>query len=695
MRHQVEGVGLTPTVTDAPPARPSRSLLTSLAIINVNWDAGRQSYLDNFVPFALESMRRNAASDYSCHEVKENLVSVFGLDLPDHVVESILNRTTRNGALIRENRRYRFNPDGVDAVPNGIARTQAEVGRQHAAVIKELVEFAAERFDIRWSEDAAEEALLNHVERQAVPLLASAVEGRALAPHTGDKGGSDYIVSNYIVELHQQASSTFGHIEALVKGCMLSAALYVGSPGEVARRFRNTTLYLDTPVCLKALGLEGDEAKEATLETLRLATGQGARRACFEHTLREVEGVLEGAKTALRRGPGSETFTRGVSEHLYRIGATPNDVTLIIETLERDLAQLRIDVIEKPPHVASLTVDEQALEELMQERVFYSRDRAREYDVDSLTAVHRLRNGTSSSHLESCRAVLVTDNYPLVGAARTFFRQEHDWPVAMPEHELAALVWVKEPLSAPDLPRRQIIADCYAALAPTQSHWERIVSEIDRLEQRGDIDPADVTLLKHSNEAQKSLMDATLGDSARIGEGAIKAALERTREEVRKPATSQRDEALTRAAQSEQAETEERFERLRAESEASELREQVDALLTERRTRDDNIASRAAKVAKRTVVASIGLVAVPCVVVAALNFTMPTWRMHVPQGVGIVATVLGAVIVIIGALKVFTKGSLPDWTARPEQRLAARLERRYRRRAGLPETRDARAPEAR
>jgi hypothetical protein len=679
---------VTQNLTGVPPVRESGSLLTSLAVINVNWDAGRQSYLDNFVPFALESMRRAAASDYSSHEVKEHLVNVFGLDLPDHVVESILNRTTRNGALIRENRRYRFNPDDVNAQPSGIARTQAEVGRQHAAVINDLMEFAADRFGVRWTEDAAEEALLNYVERQAVPLLASAVEGRALTTPTGDKGGSDYVVSNYVVELYERASSAFGHIEALVKGCMLSAALYVGSPGEVAQRFRNTTLYLDTPICLKALGLEGDEAKDATLQTLQLATGQGARLACFEHTLHEIEGVLEGAKASLRRSPGSETFTRGVSEYLHKIGATPSDVTLIIETLERNLARLRIDVIDKPQHVAALTVDEQALEDLMQERVVYSRDRARD-DLDSLTAIHRLRNGNSPSHLESCRAVLVTDNYPLIGAARTFFRREHEWPVAMPEHELAALVWVKEPLAAPDLPRLQIIADCYAALAPTQSHWERIVSEIERLEQRGGIDLADVTFLKHSNEAQKSLMDVTLGDPGRVDEGAIKTALERSREEVRKPVTSQRDEALTRAAQSDQAETHERFERLRAEGEASELRMQVNSLLAEKRRRDDNIAAQAARIAKRTVVLTIGAVAVPCVAVAVLNFALPTWKAHVPHWVGIVATVLAAIVVVIGALKAFAKGSLPEWTARPERRLAARLERRFRRRAGISEFRDA------
>lgn len=672
---------------DPIPPRPSGNLLTSLAIINVNWDARRQSYLDNFVPFALEVMRRSGADDFSGSDVKAQLSVEFGLDLPVQVVESILNRTTRTGALIKENRRYRFNPDNGDALPSGIARAQAEIARQHTVVIAELIKFAYDRFAIDWSDEVAEETLLNYVEHHSAPLLASAVEGRAFAPHVGAKSATDYVISNYIVELHSQASASFGHIEALVKGCMLSAALYTDSPGEVARRFRDTTLYLDTPICLKVLGLEGDDAKSATFQTMQLAIGQGAQLACFAHTLREIEGVLEGAKATLRRAIGSETYTRGVSEHLRSIGATTSDVTLMIETLERDLGRLRIEIREKPAHVALLTVDERALEDLMQERVVYSRDRAREYDLDSLTAIHRLRKGNGSNHLETCRAVLVTDNYPLVGAARTFFRRDHDWPVAMPEHELAALVWVKEPLSAPDLPRRQIIADCYAALAPTQSHWERIVSEIDRLEQRGDIDPADVTFLKHSNEAQKCLMDVTLGDPSRVDEDAIKVALERSREEAGKPAATERDTALERAADSERSEAHERFERLRAEGESAELREQIAILLADKQQRDDALHTLAAKVARRRVWMIIGAIALPCITGATLKYLMPTWLEQMPAWLGALATALSAVIVLLSGVKAFAKGSLPEWADGPERWLTRRLERRYRRRAGLPDTR--------
>lgn len=74
--------------------------------------------------------------------------------------------------------------------------------------------------------------------------------------------------------------------------------------------------------------------------------------------------------------------------------------------------------------------------------------------LDSLTAVHRARGGVSPRQLERCRALLVTDNERLVRTGRDFFdRASHEWPVAILENDLVALMWVKERQPLPDLPR--------------------------------------------------------------------------------------------------------------------------------------------------------------------------------------------------------------------------------------------------
>lgn len=121
-----------------------------------------------------------------------------------------------------------------------------------------------------------------------------------------------------------------------------------------------------------------------------------------------------------------------------------------------------------------LGVDEPALEDLLQAEVGYQNQNARRHDLDALTAIWRLRHGQAQRRLETCRAIFVTTNAPLVRAARRFFAAGYDgftWPLAVLDHDLATVAWLKRPLQAPDLPRKQIIADCYAALRPEGRLW--------------------------------------------------------------------------------------------------------------------------------------------------------------------------------------------------------------------------------
>ncbi|MHB8219681.1 MAG: tudor domain-containing protein [Acidimicrobiales bacterium] len=100
-------------------------------------------------------------------------------------------------------------------------------------------------------------------------------------------------------------------------------------------------------------------------------------------------------------------------------------------------------------------------------------------------------------------------------ASHEFFRMEeadHVWPHAMLDTNLATLVWLKQPHRAPDLPRKQIVADCYAALHPDDKMWNRWLAEIQRIADNGDYGDAALDIMRFSPDAQRALMDVTLGD---------------------------------------------------------------------------------------------------------------------------------------------------------------------------------------
>lgn len=680
-------------MTDSPDATLLRStstsgdeLLTSLAILNVNWDTDRRSYLDNFLPFVYETMRRKASDAQRPAEVRRHVLDLFGLDLPVHVVNQLLERGVKSGALdVGGAGRgcYEFKEGAAEAQPSGMGKQQAHLRRQQAHLVEKLRSYVHEKFDLTWRSEEAEQALLAHVEAHAAPLLESAQHGSPYGKGTNGAAESrDFVVSSFVVHAFESDAESFAELEAMVKGCMLASALYLGTPASVARDFQNTTLYLDTPICLKALGHEGDEARDAVRQTLELAVQHGAVLACFAHTLVETDGVLEKVQNQLAGRTVMDARTQGVLKHYLANGFREADAILARENLDDGLAGLGVMVHDKPAHNRAVGVDEAAFEEQLQSTVgYYSRNTLR-MDLDSLTAIHRIRDGRSSNRLETCRAVLITDNHKLVRASRQFFNGgQHRWPLAMVDHELAALVWIKRPAQTPDLPRRQIIADCYAALDPSDSYWNRVSEEISALRDSNRLSADEVAILMGSHEAQRSIMEVTLGDPRRINERALQRALGKAIEDLRRPVEDAAEAARTRAQEAEHAEGAARFEATERQGEVEELQQRLSRLEEQQVKADENDRRKARKASK-----AIGwLILFALAAVATVGTSLVTAQIepHVPAHwkwtlrVSEVLTFLATLAILMFG------GSLKTWSDKVEAHVYQRLHQRSLRARGL------------
>jgi hypothetical protein len=658
--------------------------LTSLAYINVTWEDSRTSYLDNFVPFTLEVLR-TADEPLTEHEVTRHIRDRFGLDLPAGVVGSLVGRAVRKRKAVRRSGKVTL-ADGVAATLPDVAAEQAGCRRQQNHLVVGLLSFAASRFNLTWEEADAESALVEYIEAHAAPLLARTVFGRHDSDAAGGVQRREYVVAAYISEIIENEPAAFDYLEQMVKGSMLAAALYVEAPGDVRRRFKKTTLYLDTAICLRALGHEGPEAKLATQKVLALAAAQGAQLACFEHSVREMRGVLESAKAQIRAAPGAETAMRGVATFFRASGYTASDVDLAVQRLERDLEASRISVLPTPAYIAAHTVDETSLEDLLQQRVGYWNDGARLADLKSLTAIHRLRRGESGPYLETCGAVLVTNNGSLVRGSREFFNAgRHEWPVAMLDHDLAALVWVKEPTTAPDLPRRQVIADCVSALSPSASLWTKFVNEIDRLDRKGGVTKEDVTLLRYSHEAERAVLDATFGDPRRIDETTILKALAQARDAAAAPAEATRDAAIERAVVAESAQVANAFELAQSAQENLALKQRMEALEVRNAQQEVAIRRRVDGRVRHLDTILTGVLA--AILVGSTLFGVlslfPGVSQHMNAAVNWTLRVCAVLIAVAGGVILYHGKSIREWKANQVENLRIQRVRRALSDAGL------------
>jgi hypothetical protein len=523
----------------------AQRVVTSLAILNVNYSSN-SDYIDLFLPF-IEECFRAAEHEYVATQVLQTAVyEMFGLHIPQNALKTILGRAKRKGLLTLEHGVYRIvtNPEQAGK----FSKTVAELNREQTALMGKLVQYCQERHSTSWTLDTAEKNFLSYLEDHAIPVLAAAVDGLPVAPPTGVERGANYKIYSFVLHLYESDPAGFEFLTKIVKGRMLADVLLFPDVNTVKQQFDNVEMYLDTPVALRVLGYLGEGFASPCIEMISLFRSLNCRLCIFTHNLRELQGVLDAAERELRSPSKRQHGMFDVMEQFRAKGYTPGDVAQLRSSLEISLRNLNITVKDTPPYSESLGIDEVKLGTLLQTEVKYRRLEARDVDLASLTAIYRLRNGRTSLKLESSRAIFVTTNDPLARATTRFFKDEYrdtTGTYCMLDHVLSTLCWLKSSQPSPDLPQKRIIANCYAAMNPSDAVWEDYLGKIADLESNKEITAEDYTLLRYDTSVKGSLMEITQGERRPFTEGSIQTILEHARSEARRTTEAELEKVIS------------------------------------------------------------------------------------------------------------------------------------------------------
>jgi hypothetical protein len=535
----------------------SEQALTSLAILTVNWDRGHDT-IDSFVPLIAECLRQDGDKPVSAVELQRVVKSEFGLTIPLGALQVIVARCQKRGLVRRENNVYvpvRKKLDKVEFAPN-----RADALRKHRALLQKLCEFANERYDLDWSEEDADAALLAYLQESSLPVLAAATDGDPLPRPAKPSRRTRHVMSAFAGHLYDADPEGFTCLETVVKGHLLSAVLFYPDLGQVQSRFEDLDVYCDTPFLLPAIGYSEEGLTLQCVELIELLRDLGANLKCFHHTEEEVAGVLE-AEAAKMRGSIVEPTTDYYTSRAFPL----NEIEELLIKLPDAIRNLGLETVDTPTWTEQ--PDEIALDEAIEKQIHYTREKAREKDVKSLAAVFRLRSGRRMGRFESAKAIFLTTNTTLARASSSFFRDVEGpggIPICLPVALMTRLAWVKKPMAAPDLPRHMVIASSYAALNPSDKLWRGYLDEISRRREKGDITDDEYHLLRSSREARQALMDETFGDEEAFTAGTLDEVLAHAKEQIQAEAKAETDA--------------ERAERLAAQEEARSSRALVENL---------------------------------------------------------------------------------------------------------------------
>jgi hypothetical protein len=194
------------------------------------------------------------------------------------------------------------------------------------------------------------------------------------------------------------------------------------------------------------------------------------------------------------------------------------DVILAERNLDATLASLSISILPSPSYgeeTYKFQIDEAELREEIEGEIDYISDKAADHDTRVVRHIFALRKGRHVSSIEDASYVFLTTNAALSRAAFYYERNNSKgwiFPAVVTDYHLSHLAWLKSPMEVGDLPRVEILANCYATMRPHESLWNRYLEEVARLKAENKVSEKDHEVLRFSLNAPDELMDVTRGD---------------------------------------------------------------------------------------------------------------------------------------------------------------------------------------
>lgn len=494
--------------------------LTSLAMLKVDLDQQHRNYVDYLSPFVIDALNFDRPEIISDGSVANALLARFGLQVPTKVVQHVLRRLQRKKYLELE--------DGILSITSSLPKSDLEQTRSKAkghieSVITALIE-EANSHGLTWTTDEATNAVTLFLGEFTVDCLRTFAFNTALPTVPEKKSVELYVVSKFITKAKERGEPAFDSFIVLVKGLMYSNALLCPDLESLEKKFQDLTFYLDTPLILNLVGLQGPDAKKAADELIVLLLKLRGSLAVFSHTVSETQQVLSAVVANLN----NPRATGKVIEEARRNGIQISDLILIRDTLDERLRAMHVPTKRTPEYTVDYQIDEKEFEAALAEEVYYKGETALLNDVNSVRSIYVLRKGRQPVRLEDAGAVFVTTNHRFAKAAFHVGRNHNstrEVSSVITAYSLANIAWLKSPLEAPALPLRETMALCYAALEPSHDLFKKYVQEMDKLRETGQITARDHEILRLSPSARDELMELTLGDEEALTLSSIKSIL--------------------------------------------------------------------------------------------------------------------------------------------------------------------------
>lgn len=499
-------------------------VLSSYAVLMVDND-NQKKFTDNFIPFICECIYNSPKDIISIDQLKIDLMKDYGLEIPSYVINSILRRKLEpQNYIVKRNKKYIPNREELKKL--SFTKQRDKALSEYHELINGIMKYVSEKFRLEWTYDDTERYLDQYIRSSNTSDFA---RERVGLPNPSNSS-VNFIIASFLQYSSEKYSPHYATFDSLMKGDMLANAMFLTDLEHLDMKFKNTELFFDTTFIIYALGFAGKARQQPCEELLSVLKEDRAILRCFRNNIEEVRGILEHCKRNLNDGITFDQF--GTTQHFMREGYTRSEMDFIIATIEERIEKtLKIQVIDHMIIDRDIVNDEN-LRSHLSNNMNYRNGSSLDRDLDAIISVLTLRKRKQTHFIENCGALFVTTNESLMINTRKAmnFPSDRIVPPVLTDQILMNLLWLKRPMRIPDLSRKRILADCFAALQPSEYIWKKYIEKLDKLKDVGEISLEDYNLLRFTQESADIMMDKTLGQESAVIFGNIEEIIGETRE---------------------------------------------------------------------------------------------------------------------------------------------------------------------
>ena len=518
--------------------------LASLAILKVNWDQFKKDYLENFIPFIATLIKKKNYQQINVNTICKDLKDEFGLIIPYHPMLSILNRSKKRG-IIRQEQKV-FYPEKEKISKYDFSDRSKEQLAKHEKVIDMFIDFSKEVHKTDLTKDDANSAFISCLKRHDLEILFAAKDSTIL-PDVKSSSASIFLAYKFTKYIHETNPDYFKFIENMAIGHVLSAPLLYDDFKRFKGKLDGLNIYLDTNFIFRLLGFEGGLRKAAYNDIIKVFLEQKCNLYIFRHTVDEINGILNDCIFWIDNPKYNPSLASLVLRYFRQGNYTQSDIDRIIINLEDKFEGYKIKINDAPTpnEYQNFQIDEEKLNyyiiDTYKESVPLEEIKKKEpvirRDIKSINAISKYRRGKYPTSIKDTTNIFVTTNSALAYANKKFERSQAEFkniiPLCVTDIFLGTLVWLQSPAEFHNISEKKIIADCYAALEPSDLLLKKYMAELEKLRSEGKIDDEEHYLLRTHRTAINLLQELTLGDHKNFTEKTPEEILEEIRREIK------------------------------------------------------------------------------------------------------------------------------------------------------------------